>query len=457
MKCRQVNAFARIGSRFWPAERVLQTCQKRCSGIGRRHSLLFSRKASLSPVIVYRILMTFVSLVLLLRDCLRGDWALAAGRLGRGAAAPGPHLWLHAASNGELTSARPLIEHVLSLRPDLGILITCNTASAVELAKSWQLDRVSARLAPFDLGFINRRMLKKWQVVAHVTMESELWPDRVMRCSAAGIPVAIFGARLTQRTARGWARVGRLSRRILGRISYLSAQDSRSLARMRALGLRASAAGPVLDLKASYTPPPDLTPDTALHAAFPRAQTWLAASTHPGDEQVVIKAHLLARASRPDLRLILAPRHARRGDGVAAQLEAAGLAFSRRSLGEPPAKEVLLADTMGEMALWYAQAGIVFIGGTLSDRGGHTPYEPAAFGGAIVHGPDVHNFSAAFSRLQRAGAALCIKTPQDLAQALVELENPAAQARLGVAAQEALHQADALERVKADLGRLLAA
>ncbi len=404
---------------------------------------------------LYRILMALASVALLVRPCLRGDWALVSDRLGRGPATSGPHLWLHAASNGELASARGLIEHALTVRPDMGVVVTCNTATAVTLARSWGISRLHVRLAPLDLGHINRRMLRRWDVQLHITMESELWPDRVMRCAAAGIPVAIFGARLTKRTARGWARFGRLARKVLGRISYLSAQDSRSLARLRALGLQASAVGPVLDLKASYTPPQDLTPDATLRASFPRAQTWLAASTHPGDEAVVIAAHLAARAARPGLRLIIAPRHPARGAGIAETLTAAGLKFAQRSRSDASDKEVLLADTMGEMALWYAVAGTVFIGGTLSDRGGHTPYEPSAFGAALIHGPDVDNFSSAFGRLQRARASICIANAEELAKALCDLDTTASQAEFGAAAQAALMQGDALKQVKAVLGRLL--
>jgi 3-deoxy-D-manno-octulosonic-acid transferase len=365
-------------------------------------------------------------------------------------------LWIHAASNGELISAKPLIEHTLKTRPDLGVLITCNTATAIDLARRWRLDRVSVQHAPFDITRVNKRMLRKWHVQAHISMESELWPDRVMCCAAADIPVAIFGARLTRRTARGWARFGGLARKVLGRISYLSAQDSRSLARLKALGLRASAVGPVLDLKASYTPPRNLDIDAAMRANFPRAQTWLAASTHPGDEEIVIEAHLAARMVRPGLRLIMAPRHPARGAEVAELLTRAGLDFAWRSRGASPNKEVLLADTMGEMPLWYSLAGTVLIGGTFSDRGGHTPYEPAAFGSALFYGRDVHNFSAAFMRLQRAHAAICVSSANELADALIRTKSPESQIKLGAAAQKALLQSGALDRVKSDLEKLIA-
>lgn len=203
------------------------------------------------------------------------------------------------------------------------------------------------------------------------------------------------------------------------------------------------------DLKALYTPPQDLMPDADLMAAYPRARTWLAASTHEGEEETVIAAHLKARTAEPGLRLILAPRHPARGDKVAALLQGAGLEIARRSRGEIGA-EVLLADTMGEMALWYRLAGRVFIGGTLTDRGGHTPFEPAAFGAALLHGTDVANFARPFAQLDKAGAARRIADADGLAEALTALGDPADQVRQGQAAQQALQP-------EADLDALLAA
>lgn len=368
-----------------------------------------------------------------LRLVLRRDWARLRARLGYGASErSGPHLWLHAASNGELASARPVIAALAKARPDLPIIVTCNSASGVDLARQLGLP---AQLAPFDLRGPVRRFLKRWQVAAHLTMEAEIWPNRVLLCPG---PVIVLGGRMTARSARGWARLPSLASRVLDRVTFLSAQDPGSRDRFRDLGVSPTALGPVLDLKSLYTPPPDRTADAALRAAFPRETTWLAASTHPGDDEIVIEAHRIAQRSWPELRLILAPRHPARGPEIARLLDAAGLRVARRSAGE--AGTVLLADTLGEMPLWYGLAGIVFIGGTLSDRGGHTPYEPAAFGGALIHGPDVANFRAAFARLSEAGAAREITDAQGLAEALLALRSPEAQRAAGQAAQRALRQ-----------------
>ncbi|MGY9047353.1 hypothetical protein P775_22000 [Puniceibacterium antarcticum] len=401
---------------------------------------------------LYRVLITLFAIWQLARLVLARDWSALSER--RGAVRPlisGNHLWLHAASNGELTSARSLIVALRDARPDLALLITCNSTTGVTLARGWDLPGVSAHLAPLDLASIVRRVMRQWQVVAHITMEAEIWPNRVLLCPG---PVLVLGGRMSPGSARVWGRAEKLARNLLQQVAFLSAQDSGSRDRFLQLGLRPEACGPVVDLKALYTPPPGQTPDSELRRAYPRDITWLAASTHAGEEEVVIAAHLEARKIRPDLRLIMALRHPGRADEVAGLLRTAGLNFDRRSAGEMGA-EVLLADTMGEMALWYALAGVVFIGGTLTDRGGHTPYEPAAFCAAILHGPDIRNHVKPFATLAKSGAAQQIADAHGLSAALVALTDPVNQRAQGVLAQDALRQHTGLKGLMARMLPLL--
>ena len=383
----------------------------------------------------------------------REDAGALRARLGvaRGPAQRRPTVWLHAASNGELASVAPLVARLRDARPDLGWLVTANSVTGRDLARGWG---VPAHCAPLDLRWAARRLLRRWDVRLHIVVESELWPNRLAACRAAGVPVAVAGARMSARTARGWRRFPGLARRVLGNVTFLSAQDARSLDRLRALGLPEAAAGPVLDLKALYTPP-EAGPDAALRRACPRGETWLAASTHEGEEAAVIAAHLAARKARPGLRLILAPRHPARGDAVAELLAQAGLGFDRRSRGEATGAEVLLADTMGEMHLWYALAGTVFVGGSLVEKGGHTPYEPAAFGCALLHGPHLENFAPAYGRLAEAGAARQVSDAGTLAAALTALADPEAQGALGQAAARALGRGKDAEALVAALQHLL--
>ncbi|WP_353471354.1 glycosyltransferase N-terminal domain-containing protein [Salipiger sp. H15] len=379
----------------------------------------------------YRLLLSLFATVVLVRAAFRRDWDGLRARLGHGKANPGAHVWLHAASNGELASARPVIEALRAARPAMKLLVTCNSESGVALAQSWGL---CARLAPLDLARASKRMHRRWNVRSHITMESELWPHRLLTCPG---PVLVLGGRLTEGTAKGWRLFGGLQARVLHRIAFLSAQDPDSRDRFLEAGLPKQACGPVVDLKALYTPPEQH--DAALEAEFSRASTWLAASTHEGEDETVLAAHAEARLQEPGLRLILAPRHPRRAEQIARLAADRGLSCARRSLGETPSgADVYLADTLGEMALFYRLAGRVFIAGTLTDRGGHTPYEPAAFGAALLHGPDVRNFRVPFGLLDAAGAASPITDAASLAAALLALSDEKAQRSAGAAARALL-------------------
>ncbi|MDO5704961.1 MAG: glycosyltransferase N-terminal domain-containing protein, partial [Paracoccus sp. (in: a-proteobacteria)] len=243
-------------------------------------------------------------------------------------------------------------------------------------------------------------------------------------------PQIMAGARISARSAARWARLPGLIGPVLARLNGLSAQDAGSQDRLLTLGLPRAALLPCLDLK--------LLGPAAVTAPTPseiRDLTFLAASTHEGEDGAVLDAFLAARSQEPALRLILAPRHPDRADAIAAQAETRGLSLARRSAGADN-EPLILADTLGEMARWYDRAGIVFTGGSLIDRGGHTPWEPAAHGCAILHGPHVSNFADAYAALDGAGAAQSVA---DLPAALTALVRDPARARdMGAAARALL-------------------
>lgn len=383
----------------------------------------------------------------------RAGAADLAERLGRGPAAAPGGIWLHAASVGELTSALPLLAALAARRPGLPVLVTTNSDTGRTLARARGF---AAGLAPLDSRGAVARFLDRQRPRLFVTMEAELWPNRFAACAARGIPVAILGARMSERSAKVWARLPGLARAVLAVPAFVSPQDAGSAARLAALGLPQGCLGPVVNLKAApVLPSPDPTALAALAPAFARAETVLAASTHPGEEALILQAFARARADRPGLRLILAPRHPDRRAEVAAALRAAGLPFATRSAGEPPGTApVYLADTLGEMALWYALSGTTIVAGSFSDRGGHTPHEPAAAGSAILHGPDVANFAASYAALDAGGGALACTDAGELTTALTTLADPARQAALaeaarGILATEAPDLAPLLDRLEA--------
>lgn len=399
-------------------------------------------------MLLYRLLVSIFALVVLVRAAVSGDWAALRARLG--GTAPDraqPHLWVHAASNGELASARPAIDALLAARPDRGLLITCNTPTAVALAQSWELPQVRACLAPLDLAWAVRRVLRRWQVTGLIVMEAEIWPHRVLLCPG---PVVLLGARMTERTERGWARFPGLAQRLLQQMALIAPQDQASADRLRALGAPPDRLTAPANLKTLASAS---RVDLSQSPGFDRTNTWLAASTHAGEEELVAKAHHMARQTWPELRLILAPRHPIRATEIVQTLKTQGLTVAQRSLGQTPGpQDVYLADTMGEMDLWYAQTGLVFVGGSLVDKGGHTPFEPARFGCALIHGPHVTNFQPPYDDLAKAQAACKVQSASDLAQALLGLRDPVAQTTLGARAQDCLGADPQAQNV---LGRLL--
>ncbi|SMO82654.1 3-deoxy-D-manno-octulosonic acid transferase [Paracoccus laeviglucosivorans] len=334
-------------------------------------------------------------------------------------------IWLHAASVGELTSARVLAE---ALAAEFPLTVTTNSLTGRALARKlgW-----NAALAPLDVPQAVARFLDRVEPAVLVTVENELWPNRSRMADDLGVAQVVVGARISQRSADRWARLPALIRPMLRRIDALSAQDAGSEERLLRLGLPAKALGTRLNMKLlgpAQIHPPEDGPD--------RARTVLAASTHEGEDEAVLDAYAAAREQVPDLRMILAPRHPERGDAVAQVMEQRGLHFARRSRGGDLDAQVLLADTLGEMGDWYRAAGICITCGSFTDRGGHTPWEPAAWRCAILHGPSVSNHAGDYADLDGAEAA---ELAPDLPVALTALaQDKPRQRRMGKAARDML-------------------
>ena len=360
----------------------------------------------------------------------------------RPAPAHARRIWVHAASNGELTAVRAALLALLARAPGLHLVLTCNTTNGRDLVAGWADPRIDARLAPVDLRPILARFVDIFQPAALVIVENELWPERLLTCHGRGLPVLVIGARMGPKSHRLWSRLPALARRLMGTITWLAPQDGASRDRFADLGLPGHRIGRDLVLKsaAATAPMPAASSSGAAALPFARTYTVLAASTHEGEEEIVLDAFIRARRQLPDLHLILAPRHPRRRNAIEAAIRSRGLAFDTRSRGAEPAARtpVYLADTLGEMDRWYAAAGMTFVGGSLVPRGGHAPFEPAAHGSAILHGPDVTNSAPAYAALAAAGAAREIENCESLAAALLELADPARQAARAAAARQAL-------------------
>ena len=414
-------------------------------------------------LLIYRLALVLITPFVVLRLV----WALIRGRetfhslaerlsLGAGPSTTAPHVWVHGASLGELTGARHLIERILSANSRLRILITCNNAAARDMVENWQNPRVDVRIAPLDAPLIVAHFLRRWHPIALITLENEIWPARIVFSAREGLPVMVVGGRMSKRSAATWARFGSLAAQVMGAISCLAPADPENGARFVGLGLSPARLCDPINLKASVKLAlPDPKKLAELAPFFNRADTILAASTHPGEDAMILQAFQKASARRPRLRLILAPRHPGRADDIARQIKEAGLRCSRRSQGGLPARDdsVYLADTNGEMAIFHSLAGVTVVAGSFSGNGGHSPVEAVQFGSVVVHGPDVSNHHETYRALDDANASYRATTASELADILVCLEDAKICAQMSERAKTALAQ---LRPSDADTDQILA-
>jgi 3-deoxy-D-manno-octulosonic-acid transferase len=361
------------------------------------------------------------------------DPARMGERLGRPSLArpEGELVWLHGASVGETLSLLPLVEALARARPDLSLLITSGTVAAAEVMKQRLPAGVLHQYAPVDAPGPVKRFLAHWRPCLAVLVESELWPNLLHHSRKAGCRLALLGARVSEDSAKGWARAPKSARALLSAFDLILAQDARSVTKLKALG--AQVAGE-LDLKQAAAPLPH---DEAALQAFKDElcgrPVVVAASTHPGEDEQVVTALLSLPEPRP--LLVLAPRHPARGPDLADRLRAQGLKLSRRGGGERIAgdTEIYLADTLGELGLFFRLAQVVVMGGGFGDGiGGHNPLEPARLGLPVVTGPDVANFHDTYAGLLHAHAALMTPHQAALNAALADLlANPERAAEMG--------------------------
>ncbi|MDH4583701.1 3-deoxy-D-manno-octulosonic acid transferase [Pseudomonas sp. BN415] len=329
-------------------------------------------------------------------------------------------IWVHAVSVGESIAAAPMVRALLERHPDLPITITCMTPTGSERIRALFGDRVQHCYLPYDLPWAAARFLDRVRPKLAVIMETELWPNHIHQCACRGVPVVLANARLSERSARGYARFGKLTAPMLAELSWIAVQTEAEAARFRALGARAECVGVTGSIK--Y----DLRIDPALlqRAGALRSQwgaearpVWIAASTHAGEDEVVLAAHKTLLTQRPDALLILVPRHPERFGPVFELCRREGLATVRRSSGALVAQtdSVLVGDTMGELLFLYALADIAFVGGSLVPNGGHNLLEPAALSKPVLSGPHLFNFLEIAAQLRDAGALVEVADADQLA------------------------------------------
>ncbi len=335
----------------------------------------------------------------------------------------GPLVWLHGASVGESQLLLELGQRLLAARPDLMLLFTSQTQTSARLLGPALPDRAIHLMAPLDTPGIAKRFIHHWRPDLCIFGEGEIWPNLILAAEKSGAKRALVNARMTDKTAGGWQRWRGAFQRLVGRFDVVLTADTDTARRLESLlGTPVQSTG---NMKSALPPPGASNIELQrLRENFLAArQCLLAASTHAGEEAIFLDAI----KETGDAALIIAPRHPERGGDIEDLLKERGLPYARRSRGEVPNSRtrVLLADTMGEMGLWYRLADAVFLGGGHAPGiGGHNPLEPVRLGRPVVTGPDVFNFAAMMDDLEQRKLIRRLKTPKAIGKALRTMEPP---------------------------------
>lgn len=337
----------------------------------------------------------------------------------------GPLVWIHGASVGEVLAAAGLIERLREL--NLRILLTSGTVTSADIvAKRFPADIIH-QYVPYDSPRYVGRFLDHWRPSLALFIESDLWPNLILSSAARRLPMVLINGRMSQRSFPRWTRMSGTISALLGKFEVCLAQSTLDAERFAALGSRnvVTTGNLKLDVPA---PPADPAKLERLMSVTRGRPIIVAASTHPGEEEILCEAHRTLAGFFPSLLTVIVPRHADRGEAIARTIEACGLHAALRSREELPTAttDTYVADTMGELGLFYRLAPVVFMGGSLVPHGGQNPIEAVKLGASIVHGPHVFNFTDVYEALDRAGGARQADTQEALVKQLGQLlANPA--------------------------------
>jgi len=337
-------------------------------------------------------------------------------------------IWMHGASVGEALSLLPLMTRIIETNADVFILLTTGTVTSARLIKDRLPERTLHQFVPVDRQAYVSRFLDHWKPDLVLWSESDFWPNLVTLPAERAIPMILINGRISPQSFKSWRRWPGLIRKMLSGFSLCLAQAKQDGERLAALG--AGSVRCVGNLKFAVPPlPADDVDLAALSNETGTRPRWLAASTHPGEEPLIWQSHQELKKTHADILTFIVPRHADRGATVADELRAAGANVARRGADQPITLEtdIYLADTMGELGLFFRLSDIVFMGKSLVDQGGQNPLEPARLGSAILFGPHMWNFPDITERMIAAGIAETIADPISLANAVQQrLNDPAA-------------------------------
>lgn len=358
-------------------------------------------------------------------------------RLGH-ASLPRPNgrlVWIHGASVGESVAALPLADAFL--KSGESVLVTSGTVTSARMMAERLPDKAIHQYAPIDTPSATARFLAHWKPDAALFVESELWPNLLYRAAGQGVKLALVNGRMSERSFHGWSRARSVASSLLSLFDICLMQDKESAERLRRLGApRVVVSG---SLKADAPPLPASEEKlAALRTAIGSRPILLAAQTHPGEDETVLPAHDALRANYPSLLTILVPRHTERGADIA--MLCGSRPVRQRSKGELPDAQtaIYVADTMGELGLFYRLAPFCFVGGTLVPIGGHNPLEAARLHCGTLFGPHTESFSQAYDTLLAKHGGLRVASTREIVEAAQNLLGDPTRAKaMGDAAAQA--------------------
>ncbi|NOX49811.1 MAG: 3-deoxy-D-manno-octulosonic acid transferase [Gammaproteobacteria bacterium] len=364
-------------------------------------------------------------------------------RFGRVPPSIRPHpVWFHTVSAGESIAAAPLVQTLQADFPELPFLMTTMTPTGSGQVRQ-RLPDVDHCYAPYDFGFAVRRFFTAVQPRMLVLMETELWPNLIAEAHRLEIPVLLINARLSARSARGYEKVWRLTHRMLSHVRFIACQSEQHQRRFIELGANPQTVETTGSVKFDVSLPVDFDATVmGLQKAFAwdDAPVWIAASTHPGEDEIVLKTHLELIEKIPGLKLLLVPRHPVRTDEVCQLVKRSGLTAAKQSElvithAADVAPDVVVGDLMGTLLYLYGVAQVAFVGGSFVEVGGHNPIEPALCGIPSISGPHQFNFTDVMSDLERVGGHVTARKAEQLEALLAGyLLNPTDRATAGDAA-----------------------
>ena len=352
---------------------------------------------------------------------------------------PGPLVWLHAASVGEALAMLPLVQGLVDQRRNLTVLVTTGTVTSARLMAERLPRDVLHQFAPIDRGAAWRSFLTFWRPIAGCLVESEVWPNLIVQAERLDIPLAVINGRISKQSFAHWQKVKGTAVRLFSCFDLCLARNDRDAERFRLLGT-ANVQSPG-DLKqAAPLLPVDEEELARWRAALDGRTVWLAASTHPGEEEAVLAVHRALASDVSDLLTVIVPRHPTRGNDLADGMKRAGFKVAQRSKGDMPDREtaIYLGDSLGELGLFYRLAPISLVGGSLVPHGGQNPLEGARLGCALLVGPHTENFDEITEHLLGQDAAIRVMDSDGIIAALRDLfSDEDALVRIGDQAKQA--------------------